>query len=80
MDASTEPYAQAAAELHHCEWCTFACVQTQCQMMAGYAEAQMRERLAYANKTCSMYRTFDDRIIALALTRQTTTNTFQRIK
>ena len=49
-------------------------------MMAGYAEAQMRERLAYANKTCSMYHTLDDRIIALALTRQASRNTFCRKK
>ena len=71
MNASTGP--------RRCEWCIFDCTQTkQCQMMAGYTEAQTRERIAYANKTCSTCLTLDDRIVAMALTRQMTSNTFCR--
>ena len=51
-----------------CEWCPHVCTQAKprCNMMAGYVEAQMRERLAYACNRCSAYQTLDDRIVALA--------------
>ena len=51
-----------------CEWCPHVCTQAKprCNMMAGYVEAQMRERLAYACNCCSAYQTLDDRIVALA--------------
>ena len=48
-----------------CEWCPHVCTQAKprCNMMAGYAEAQMRERLAYACNCCNAYQTLDDRIV-----------------
>ena len=77
-----ETFEHLKKSMDRCEWCRDACTQAspQCQMMAGYAEAQMRERLAYANRTCSLHRTLDDRIVALALTRQESTKTFQAMK
>ena len=52
-----------------CEWCRNACTQMRprCDMMAGYAEAQLRERLAYACIGCSAYLTLNDRIVALVV-------------
>lgn len=77
-----ETFEHLKKSMDRCEWCRDACMQAspKCQMMSGYVAVQSFERLAYVNKTCSMYREIDDRIIALAQTRQAATKTFSCIK
>ena len=57
-----------------CEWCFASDARSchgrvMCAMMAGYIEAQLRERLAYLCKDAAIQHSLQARIVAIARSR-----------
>ncbi len=56
-----------------CEWCAHETARchgrVMCAMMAGYIEAQLRERLAYLCRDAAIQHSLQARILAIARSR-----------